>query len=411
MYQYEKQLLEALRAFLWKGEAKCILNDGEQWESLWQIATEQKVVPMAADVLLKSYKEQPGNKERAKVIRNMSVANVMDQTMREQAFFKVYSGLTDSGLKPLVVKGAVCRKLYPKGEHRSSSDEDLLVRPQEFEKASQLLKSLGMEVCSADGESEQVVSYFGRGTGLYLEVHRTLFSESSEAYGNFNSYFEDAFDKAVEEQVQGNKIWTLCPQEHMLYLVLHSFKHFLHSGFGIRQVCDICLYANEYSGDIDWPVLLDKLKTVKADIFTANLFQIGKKHLGFKSYPAAVEQILSEYSESLDCTDMLEDLLRGGIYGGNSLARRHSSRITLNAVTSKQSSSRSRLLRTVFPKKSELEGTYTYLQKHPYFLPAAWAQRIGGYLVRDRRKSGKAQESVGIGESRVKLLKKYQVIP
>lgn len=33
-------------------------------------------------------------------------------------------------------------------------------------------------------------------------------------------------------------------------MICHAFKHFLHSGFGIRQVCDIVLFANAYGREI-----------------------------------------------------------------------------------------------------------------------------------------------------------------
>ena len=65
------------------------------------------------------------------------------------------------------------------------------------------------------------------------------------------------------------------------YLICHAFKHFLHSGFGIRQVCDIILFANAYGDAIDWERVLKQCREIQADLFAAALFGIGEKYLTF----------------------------------------------------------------------------------------------------------------------------------
>ncbi len=51
MEAYEHQLLEGLRAFLHQQPAALELTEGQDWERLWQLARQQKVLPMAADTL------------------------------------------------------------------------------------------------------------------------------------------------------------------------------------------------------------------------------------------------------------------------------------------------------------------------------------------------------------------------
>lgn len=47
--------------------------------------------------------------------------------------------------------------------------------------------------------------------------------------------------------------------DHLFYLICHALKHFYHSGFGIRQVCDILLFAaimvrDQLAADLcQWP--------------------------------------------------------------------------------------------------------------------------------------------------------------
>ena len=402
MQDCELQMLEALRAHLSKDTPACILESAEDWTRLWTLSSQQKILGMVVDGLAPVLpKEAIGPSVRGNVLQGAAV-----QLQKTMAFQNLYQGLLDRGFTPVVVKGILCRSLYPKPDLRPSADEDLLIQQEEMAGVLEYLRRGGMIL--EHEEDEQVVVCRDPKTGLYLELHRQLFFPASPVYGGWNGLF--SYD-VVRERVDGGEVYTLTPGEHLLYLVLHSFKHFLHSGFGIRQVCDICLFAQTYGQDIDWSRVDRAWQTAHAEVFGANLLEIGRRYLGFDSYPPRVQAWMEGYARFLDCDALLEDLLSGGIYGGSTEERKHSSRITLNAVAGGDShGSEHRLLRTVFPRREELVGQYPYLQRHGWLLPLAWGSRVTAYV----RKGGgrkQAKESIAIGEHRVALMKKYRVIP
>ena len=88
--------------------------------------------------------------------------------------------------------------------------------------------------------------------GLYIELHQSPFPPDAYEMGDSNGYFAAAASRAMTVDVEGAGIRTLNGHDHLLYLLLHAFKHFIHSGFGIRQVCDIVLWAETYGGSVDW---------------------------------------------------------------------------------------------------------------------------------------------------------------
>lgn len=399
----EQQMLEGLRAFLTGDRAACLLEPGEGWQKLWTLCTEQKVLAMVLDVLAPAAAQQAT--AGLPMARMHALQSTAAQAQRTHAFLSLYEAILAQGLRPLVVKGLLCRTLYPKPDLRPSADEDLLVPAEEMPALLQLLRVRGMTLEKED--DEQVISCRDGRTGLYLELHRSLFSPSSRAYGDWNNLFPQAFARSVPVTVEGSVVQSLHPGDHFLYLILHSFKHFLHAGFGIRQVCDICLFAQAHSGDIDWQAVDRDLEAVRADVFGANLLEIGRRYLGFQSYPAPVQTWLDSKGDWLDCEALLADLLAGGIYGNSREERLHSSRITLNAVTAQGRDHR--LLRTVFPRKEELVGSYPYLARRGWLLPVAWGQRIFSYAWKGGGSAG-ARESIAIGEQRVALLKKYRVL-
>ena len=374
---------------------------GEQWESLIDLATEQKVLPMVYDVIY----PQLSNPQLRSTVRHQ----VMIQTMKTDAFLSLYRAWNAVGVRPIVVKGLVCRNLYPKPDHRPSSDEDILVSPEQFSQVVDVLNQEGLSTSESDQTAFEY-PYISTRAPLYIELHRSLFSPESKSYGHWNRLFSDDFDTAYYVRCQDVSVRTLPPTKHLLYMICHALKHFVHSGFGIRQVCDMVLFANHYGNEIDWVYLFKECEGIHAVRFAAAIFEIGQRYLTFDKDLAHYPELWS--SIQVDPEDLLEDLLCSGIYGTVSAARQHSSNITLDAVRSDKRAGRSAsILGSVFPAAHKISGQYPYLKKHPWLLPAAWTHRIFKY-GKEIKSSGTntAMESVQIGNHRVGLLREYGVI-
>ena len=91
-----------------------------------------------------------------------------------------------------------------------------------------------------------------------------------------------------------------------------------------------------------WIRILRQCREIHADVFTAALFRIGQKYLTFDpvlaGYPKEWQEI--QVDEQL----MLDDLLDAGIYGDGTMSRKHSSNITLNAVSAQKQGKRRSIL-------------------------------------------------------------------
>ena len=146
------------------------------------------------------------------------------------------------------------------------------------------------------------------------------------------------------------------PHEHLLYLVLHAYKHFVRSGIGARQFCGIGLWARAYHSEIDWQRLHEQCESVHAATFAAAAFRIARDDLGIEF------DLYAPWSDAVDAEPLLHDSLCGGVYGSNDLTRLHSSTVTLNAVKANRTGEKSGALRKVFPKHEYLERRYPYLK-------------------------------------------------
>lgn len=322
--------------------------------------------------------------------------------------------MTDQGLHPLVVKGAVIRELYPRGSLRPSIDEDILIREEEAEACSALLVREGFSQVLPEQSfrTSSEISYENRERHLYLEVHKTLFPEESSSYGRLNALFDHVWDNTEVQPVNRVSLYTLGADDHLLYLILHAYKHFLYSGVGIRPLCDIGLYAERYEKQINWTRLRDCLEKAHAFVFACALFRIIELYL---LRDAAFFRNLAEWKlEEQDPVPLLQDILDGGLHGSATLVRRHSAGITLKAVENDRQGKKQNesLLSLIFPPAKSLTGRYPYLIRNPVLLPFAWGQRLLHYAaeVKNSSGTGTAEESLAIGRKRIELLRQYGII-
>lgn len=370
------------------------------WPAIFTLANQQKLLP----ILFEAARATPAAGENAAlfaVTKQQVIGQVLNQTVRSAEFADLYHKLRAAGLHPVVVKGQLCSRLYPQTDHRISADDDLYIPDAEFMACHEQLLANGLTTDTPVDElsTADEVSYTKNGSPLYIELHRHLFDSSEDAHDELNHFFTDL--KPIE--VDG--FLTMPPHEHLLYLILHAYKHFVRSGIGLRQFCDIGLWAREYHDEIDWQRLHDQCESVHAATFAAAAFRIARDYLGIDF------DLPMPWDASIDVEPLLHDTLCGGVYGSNDLTRLHSSTVTLNAVKASRTGEKSGVLRTVFPKRAYLERRYPYLKKRPYLLPVAWVQRLAHYASeKQSNPDNSASGSIKLGKERIELMKRYGIM-
>lgn len=406
-----RQFLQILRAALRGQPAEsCIDLTEADWQQLFRLAGTHKVLPLVYEAVYTS----PSLRGTAMAVsaKRSVLMQASMQAAKTADFVRLYAQLQAAGITPLVVKGAVCRSLYPKPDLRPSSDEDLLIEPEWYTQCDEQLKTFGLQPQTDDEQAAAAyeVPYRGDASPLFIELHRSLFPPESAAYGDWNRFFAHIFERAVPVRLDGVTVYTPAPTDHLFYLICHAFKHFLHSGFGIRQVCDIVLYANRWGCDVDWQRLWEDCCAIRAQTFAATLLRIGQKYLVFDPRAACCPP--QWLDAAADETALLDDLLCGGVYGDATPSRKHSSTITLNAVAAqKQGRQAAGAAAALFPTASQLQTAYPYLKQHPWLLPAAWAQRLWryGWQAFSTPQNTPAQ-ALQLGAERVALLRQYGIL-
>ena len=406
MRQADALLLEALRCGLLDKTVDWTVSlNSKAWLELLHLAQIHEILPLFIQAVAASNTFTSADSRFQNMAKKRARGRALYQARATAEFELLYSFLREQGLTPYIMKGIILRNLYPNPELRPSADEDLLIRPEEFPRYHRAMLDYGLELVNLDEDIEKAheVAYQNKEKHLYIEVHKQPFPPESGAYGDLNTLFEGVQDRHMTVTIYGQQFETLAPADHLLYLICHAYKHFLHMGVGIRQVADMALFANTYGEDIDWEYIYKACWSVGIDTFTAALFRIAHKYLTMNTIPVAFSQI------EVDEQPLLEDILAGGLYGTADIDRVHSANMTLNAVAAQKQGRRgSGVWHSLFPGAAYLQNHFPYAKKHPVLVPIAWAQRLGSYLARTG--TANPAETIRIGQARIELLKQYKVI-
>lgn len=383
MNTINEALLKSISAFMTGASVRLELTD-EQWRELTDRAEEQKLLPM---LLESAGAAMPARLQSA--VRARVRVQVASQVIRTEQFKKTYAALLEAGFCPIVVKGVLCRQTYAKPDLRISADEDVYV-PQDYAAFHAKMLELGFSANEPDYKNAHEERLYR--DGLLIEGHWELFPRENGVLSPLNALSAGFLQRTRRCDIGGVSVLTLEPTDHLIFLLLHAFKHFIASGVGIRQMCDVARWMCSY--DIDWQRVRSAMEKANAECFAAAVFDACQKYFG-ASFPPCFERY--------DSSALLADALDGGIYGTSDMERKHSASITLGAAEGAGGG----LIKAIFPGRAVMEMSYPWVGKSALLLPAAWCARIVRYAARH---DSSASESIRIGSERTELLKRYRVI-
>lgn len=365
-------------------------------EAFFRVSVAHKILPMTAQVLLRAAPEMPQSLQAG--LQTESMRQVILQARKTEQFLATCRALQAAGVAPLCVKGITCRVLYPELDLRISADEDLLVRDAELEVCDRVLKSLGYAISGTPSDSE--TSYFHAESGCMLELHRSLFPEDGGVYSRFNALLGDLFADAVPLEIGGVALRCPAPEKHLLYLILHAYKHFLISGVGIRQLADIALLAR--ANDIDWAAIFDACDTVRLSGFLNAVLAIDARWFGLETAGIRAPQ----FEPETDADALLQDVMQGGVYGPKHPDHLHSGALTFRQYADGLAGKRSFLSGALFPARERMARKYPYVKKHGWLLPAAYASRLLKYAFSNHD----SVYALDTADRRIGLMRKYGMI-
>lgn len=378
----------------------------EQWKEVFKMAREHNLLPL----ILEKATEDPivtQLPEFNEYLRQ-TVISVARQEERTKAFLKLYQAFIQEGVQPIVVKGLICRQIYGSLQyHRVSSDEDILVRKEDYRQMATILRQQGFMTKDEEPTEEQLeklkeISFYDTASGLSVDVHINPFGYTREWKRRSNACFSHVFEQYREVEIDGVTVRTMSHTDHLLFLILHALKHLWNSGVGIRQVMDILLYMREYGGECDWKYLHKILEEQKAKGFLSDCIYIGNRYLGFE---------INAFYEATCPEELLEDILQCGAFGNSAPVQQMAGEVANIAIVQGKGREKSWLwmfLIFAFPDKRCMADRFPKIVENQWLLPVYWAMRWWTFLKQWKKGGVKFPvEGMKRGRRRVEFLKKY----
>ena len=337
--------------------------DKPDFKRLTGLAFQQEVAPIFLEGAVKYAEFSPAPIAVKAELISKSTSSVVTQTQNTAEFYSIYKKLLSAGLKPIVLKGLICRKAYGRLEnHRASGDEDIYVSEHDFSLCLRVLNENGY---TADNEGYfslkylkriQTVSFHNRRNHLKIEVHLNLFGTQNSFRTAMNRVFDKALKNPYEINYDGNRLYTLDPTNHYIFLFLHYLKHFMTTGAGIRHIMDLAVFGNKYKKEIDFSSAEKVFSEFIGGAFYADTVEL-MKLLGGEENTS---------SKQLNPSTLCEDLINGGAFGLDDKEITYASTF----IFSKTGGSRFGLLRSVFPSYDLMSAMHPELYDKPWKLPS-----------------------------------------
>lgn len=369
-------LIDLLKNYINNTCSTSKINDID-WEEFIKEANAHNCLPMLTQSLLDRREEIPTDVWNKMQYDSAYLGAIQYQKNNE--LMNVLKLFSDNDIRCCIFKGYVLAKLYPHPLLRMSGDVDILISPDDMEKAEKLLLSKGYVIDQSS--SKENVPVYVLNELFVLELHSCLWEDYKGANIDLlNQYNVASNDYQIKYDVEGITCYTLGYTQHLIYLLYHMIKHFIPAGVGIRHFLDITVYVNQYHDKIDFNIVREVLEKMEYYYFVCSIFRVCINMLGMN------EQVMKDFLKDNMPNNMtkvdykvMEDVLDAGVFGTKTLYRRKATDVVKSTYYKGEGKRKSKLvtyINVIFPRPSQLSDRYVNAKKYPILLPVAWGQRV-----------------------------------
>lgn len=358
MTDIQQAILSILRAFL-NDQKNIDIPVDIDWKKFNRLAEINSVSGIIGYVFQQADADGVPAEIRRKY-ENDFLSTITITTMRDEDMKSLIDLLNKNGIDHLLFKGYIVKDLYTVPELRTYGDIDFAIRRESRGKCNAMMLKNGY--CPLE-DWEPVYSY--EKNSEHYEIHTELLDSNLNNNADYQGYFRDFWKHTVHVD---QHIYTLDPEYHLLYLLMHIAKHVYGSGAGIRMYLDIAFYLRAYREQIDWDHFQHEVHTLKIDRFVNTVFTAVERWFEIKS-PIPLKAVDNAFMD-----EFLTFTLNGGVFGHNS----KSAKLSEVRKNSKGGSVKraDTLLKRAFPSADTIKSRYTYLDGKPWLLPVAWVHRF-----------------------------------
>lgn len=348
----EKQFfLQVLRDFIHKSPT--IVPEALDWQQLLTFASQHQLEGILY-YQCKSKIPAPFSMR----LSQLYASNLFFYSNRKQQLSEIAQKFSQEKIPYYTIKGFNISSFYPIPALRTMGDCDIVVHPEDKERAHHAMLALGFENRLKDRNEW---TYFKK--EMEYEIHDHLFYEAVFNDPRHNQYMDRAWE--FTKQLGDSCVYELDWSFHYIFLLLHLKKHLLYSGVGFRQFMDLALAAQQ--ADLDWQWLQNTLPELELLDFARVCG--GFCHRWFGTEMPLAEDPADDFFESAT-----EKIFSNGVFGYNN--EKNFDNANLNQL---QHFGKLKIaLSRIFPPYKDVVQVpyYSFVKGKPWLLPCVWVYRL-----------------------------------
>lgn len=287
----------------------------------------------------------------------------------------------------MLLKGMVIRKYYPAPELREMADNDILFDNKYSKEVYDFMTARGYK---SDDYNKGYHDEYLKPPAYNFEMHRQLVSSKErpkwyEYYKDVKSILikdtnENRETAANSESNNTSNQFYFSDNDFYVYFIVHTYKHFLNSGMGLRTVLDVYLYVSNLQEKLDFDYIEEQLKKLDAYDFEQTF-----RSIAFKMFDENLED--RKWWDLFDVKEqeMLSYVLDAGTYGNLENSVAHKMGYT-KGEKKKTSDKAKYIFRRLFPSMDTIEEFFPFFYKHKWAIPFLYIYRIGKIPFTRRKK-------------------------
>jgi len=272
----------------------------------------------------------------------------------------LHSLLESNEIPYCILKGASSAHYYPNPLVRAMGDVDFFVPPNELEKATEVLTSVGFERTDINHRYHRVF----KKDRMHCEMHFEPIALPDGDMGEvFWEYWNEICSTSVLVKDEPAEFRMPSPFLHGFVLLTHFRSHLLSEGIGLRHVCDWVVFANSFSNDEFISVFEEKLKKVGMWKLAQILCLIAVEYMGMP-----YREWMGDDRDT--ARELLADILEGGNFGRKDRQRAYEGFFISDGASDGRKNNR---IIQAFKSLNRLVDSYWKgAKKFPLLYPVGW---------------------------------------
>ena len=218
----------------------------------------------------------------------------------------------DNNIPYVVLKGSGISMLYKDSSLRMTSDIDILVSKDDFERAENFLLQAGFAKGKNDeGDVHSTLNF----DGTVIELHKNINGLPKGELGEkIKKEFSKINDISVIASLDGHSFNILKPEYSVIVILLHEYEHLCSGGIGLRHIADHAVFAEKYlSSDSEYnQTVLKKVIEFKMFDFASIMTKTAIKMF-------SLDENNFQWCKNAEidgiCIELISDIFEGGLYG------------------------------------------------------------------------------------------------